>query len=72
MIYIKRFLWLLGYPIMFICLLCIFAVWMSIIYPLLEAFYYIKTGNCENIPFDASKPVDVITKTYNKLEPDNV
>ena len=71
MIYIKRFLWLLGYPIMFICVLCIFVVWMIIIYPLLGAFYYIKTGDCENIPFDTLKPVDVIIGAYNKLEPGN-
>ena len=47
--YILRTLWLIGYMPVFIFTSVCFLI-MPIIYLLVGAFYFIKTGNCEDIP----------------------
>lgn len=36
-------------------------------YPLIGAFYFIKTGDCENIPFTPDVIPTIIDNTYKKL-----
>jgi hypothetical protein len=48
--YILRTLWLIGcVPVYILAYACLFV--MMFIYPLICVFYFIKTGDCEKIPF---------------------
>ena len=64
--YILRTLWLIGYILVFIFICIIFLV-MIFVYPLAGAFYFIKTGSCENCPFlPCSLPIYIDDK-YKEL-----
>lgn len=61
--YILRTLWLIGYMLVFVLACTCFFI-MIFIYPLIGALYFIKTGNCENIPFTPDDLPDFINKKY--------
>ena len=64
--YILRTLWLIGYIPIFIFTCIIFLV-MLFVYPLAGAFYFIKTGSCENCPIlPISLPIYIDNK-YREL-----
>lgn len=64
--YILRTLWLIiGVPVFIIMSICF--VMMIIIYTLAGAFYFIKTGSCENIPFSVDVISEAIRNRYFKL-----
>lgn len=66
MIYIYRFLWLVGYVPVF--MISIFAFILTIFtYPIVGAFYFIKTGNAENIPYEPILPLVWLDDKYKKL-----
>ena len=64
--YILRTLWLIGYIPVFIFECIIFLI-MIFVYPLAGAFYFIKTGSCENCPFIPSSLYIYIDKKYKEL-----
>lgn len=64
--YILRTLWLIGYIPVFIFTCIIFLV-MTFVYPLAGAFYFIKTGSCENCPFLPNSLPIYIDDKYKKL-----
>ena len=64
--YIFRTLWLIG------CIpVYIFTVILSLVifftYPLIGAFYFVKTGSCENCPFTPISILRYINDKYKKL-----
>lgn len=64
--YIFRTLWLIG------CLpVYIFAIILSLVifftYPLIGAFYFVKTGSCENCSFTPISILRYINDKYKKL-----
>ena len=64
--YIFRTLWLIGYIPVFIFMSVAFFITIFI-YPLALSFYFVKTGDCENIPF-APDVIPIITdNAYRKL-----
>ena len=64
--YILRILWIIGYiPVFILANACFFI--MLFIYPLAEAFYFIKTGDCEKVPFDYFSLSGYIDKKYREL-----
>ena len=63
--YILRTLWVIGYIPVFILTAITFLV-MIFIYPLIEAFYFIKTGDCENCPFTPDVLAACIDNKYKK------
>lgn len=70
MIYIKRFLWALGWIPMFILALILCMV-STFSFPFIGMFYYIKNGDIETTP-DNLLPMNVAIKLedyYRKLEP---
>ena len=64
--YILRTLWLIGYIPVFIFECIIFFV-MLFAYPLAGAFYFIKTGDCENCPFTPDVLAGFMDNNYKKL-----
>lgn len=64
--YIFRTLWLIGYIPIFILMCACFLI-MLFIYPLAGAFYFIKTGNCEDIPFTPDFLPIYIDEKYREL-----
>ena len=64
--YILRTLWLIGYIPVFIFECIIFLI-MIFVYPLAGAFYFIKTGSCENCPFIPPSLYIYIDKKYKEL-----
>ena len=64
--YILRTLWLIGYIPIFISMVTCFFI-MLFMYPLVGAFYFIKTGNCEDIPFSPDFLPTYIDKKYREL-----
>ena len=70
MIYIKRFLWALGWVPMFILglILCLIGMFL---FPFIGLFYYIKNGNVETTPDNYLPPRWTIQleNVYRKLEP---
>lgn len=64
--YIFRTLWLIGYIPVFIFILVGFPITIFI-HPLVGAFYFIKTGNCEDIPFTPAIIPIIIDNAYKKL-----
>ncbi len=69
MIYIKRILWLLGYPIMWL-LSCILLMMAFIFMCFIAMFLYIKNGNIQgydNCLDQCFKFID----WYNNIEPKN-
>jgi hypothetical protein len=70
MIYIKRFLWALGWVPMFIIglILCLVSIFS---FPFIAMFYYIKSGDVETTP-DKFLPMCCtlqLENKYRKLEP---
>ena len=70
MIYIKRFLWVLGWVPIFIIglILCLISVFS---FPVIAMLYYIKNGDVETTP-DKFLPMYCtiqLEKVYRKLEP---
>lgn len=70
MIYIKRFLWGIGWIPMFIVglILCLISIFS---FPLIGFFYYIKNGDVETTP-DKFLPIHCtiqLENKYRKLEP---
>lgn len=64
--YILRTLWLIGYiPVFMLTLVCFFI--MMFAYQLVRAFYFIKEGNCEGIPFSPDSLAIYIDEKYRKL-----
>jgi hypothetical protein len=70
MIYIKRFLWVLGWvPVFILGLTLGFA--SMLLFPLIGLFYYIKNGDVETTP-DKYLPIRCsiqLENVYRKLEP---
>lgn len=64
--YIFRTLWLIGYIPVFIFMFVCFLI-MIFTYPLIGAFYFIKTGNCENTPPTPDVIPTIIDNAYKKL-----
>lgn len=64
--YILRTLWLIGYIPVFI-FECIVFVVMVFVYPLIGAFYFIKTADCENCPFTPDVLAGFIDNKYKEL-----
>lgn len=64
--YILRILWLIDYIPVFIFVCACFLI-MIFTYPLVGAFYFIKTGNCEDIPFTPDFLCGYIDNNYRKL-----
>ena len=64
--YILRTLWLIGYIPIFIFIGILFFI-MLIIYPLIGAFYFIKTGSLESCPFTPDSLPAYIDKKYEEL-----
>lgn len=64
--YIFRTLWLIGYIPVFIFMSVCFLI-MIFTYPLIGAFYFIKTGNCEYIPLAPDVIPTIIDNAYKKL-----
>lgn len=64
--YIFRILWLIGYIPVFVFILICFTI-MLFTYPFVVAFYFIKTGNCNNITFTPDVTPIIIDNTYKKL-----
>lgn len=64
--YILRTLWLIGYIPVFIFTYIIFFI-MLFVYPLAEAFYFVKTGNWDNCPFIPPSLSIYIGEKYNEL-----
>lgn len=60
--YIFRTLWLIGYIPVFVIEMCLFVITL-LTYPLVGAFYFIKDGNCEMIPY---VPEDLVLWMDNK------
>ena len=48
--YVFRTLWLIGYILVFVIEMCVFVITL-LTYPLASAFYFIKCGNAEAIPY---------------------
>jgi hypothetical protein len=70
MIYIKRFLWALGWVPVFIIelILCLISIFL---FPFIAIFYYIKNGDIETTP-DKYLPIRQtiqLENVYKKLEP---
>lgn len=70
MIYIKRFLWALGWVPVFIfgLILCLINM---LLFPFIGLFYYIKNGDVETTP-NKYLPIQwtiQLEKVYRKLEP---
>ena len=70
MIYIKRFLWALGYVLVFI-VISVLGVISLFLSPVIIFFYYIKNGDIETtpdifLPFRCCEKLDTM---YKKLEP---
>ncbi len=65
--YILRTLWLIGYMPVFIFTSACFLIMLFFIYPLVGAFYFIKTGNCEDIPFTSDFLSIYIDGKYREL-----
>ena len=64
--YILRTLWLIGY--IFVFMLAIICFFISIfIYPIVGAFYFVKTGDVENTPFTPEFLATKLDTTYKKL-----
>lgn len=64
--YIFRTLWLIGYIPVFIFMFVGFLI-MIFVYPLAQVFNFIKTGNCEDIPFTPVIIPIIIDNAYKKL-----
>ena len=64
--YILRTLWLIGYIPVFIFIGILFFI-MLIIYPLIGAFYFIKTGSWESCPFTPDYLPAYIDRKYEEL-----
>lgn len=64
--YIFRTLWIIGY-IPVILFTCVCFLIMIFIYPLIGAFYFIKTGTCENTTFTPDVIPTIIDNAYKKL-----
>ena len=64
--YILRILWLIGYILVFIFIGILFFI-MLIIYPLIGAFYFIKTGSWESCPFTPDSLPAYIDRKYGEL-----
>lgn len=61
-----RFIWLVFYIPVFI-LECIILFFTFITYPFVGAFYFVKTGDVENTPYEPITPMLYIDKMYKKL-----
>ncbi len=66
MICIYRFIWLIGYVPIFTLEVLVLLL-MIFTYPILGAFYFIKTGDVENIPFTPVEPAIWIDEKYHSL-----
>lgn len=66
MIYIYRSLWVVGYVPLFILELFAFILTLFT-YPIVGVFYFIKTGNVENIPYEPILPMLWLDGKYKKL-----
>lgn len=66
MIYIYRLFWLIGYIPLFL-LECLMFLLLMFTYPFVGGFYFIKTGNAENIPYHFDEPIIWIDKKYKSL-----
>lgn len=64
--YIFRTLWLIGYIPVFVIEMCLFVI-IILTYPLVGAFYFIKCGNTEMIPYVPEDPVLWIDNKYRSL-----
>ena len=64
--YILRTLWLIGYIPVFILTAITFLA-MIFVYPLIGAFYFIKTGDCENCSFTPDVLASFMDNKYKKL-----
>ena len=64
--YIFRTLWVIGYIPVFILTAITFLA-MIFVYPLIRAFYFIKTGDCENCPFTPDVLAGFMDNKYKKL-----
>ena len=70
MIYIKRFLWALGWVLVFTLGSILFLIGIFL-FPPISLFYYIKNGNIETTP-DKYLPICwpiQLENVYRKLEP---
>ena len=66
MIYIYRFIWMVGYALLLVLEFLLLFV-MILIYPLIVIFYFIKTGGIESTPFLPATPSMWMDKEYLKL-----
>ena len=66
MVYIYRFLWMMGYILLFILEMFAFG-FLMLTYPIVGAFYFVKTGDVENIPYHFFTPVLWIDEKYKNL-----
>lgn len=66
MIYVYRLLWLIGYIPVFLLELVMFIVLMFT-YPIVGAFYFIKTGDVENTPYHFFAPVMYVDEKYKNM-----
>jgi len=64
--YIYRTLWLIGYVLVSIFESACFLI-MLFTYPLVGAFYFIKTGDCDDIPFTPVSLPIYVDKKYREL-----
>ena len=64
--YILRTLWLIGcIPVYIFTVILSFVTFLT--YPLIGAFYFIKTGSCENGPFIPISILIYVNEKYKKL-----
>jgi hypothetical protein len=66
MIYIYRFIWIVGYCLLLVLEFLLLFV-MILIYPLIGIFYFIKNGDVESTPFLPVTPSMWMDKEYLKL-----
>lgn len=64
--YVFRTLWLIGYIPVFVIEMCVFVITL-LTYPLVAAFYFIKCGNTEDIPYMPENPPVWIDNKYTSL-----
>lgn len=64
---ILRLLWLIGYIPIFILELIVLIPASFIIFPIVAAYYFVKTGDVENTPFLPHDPVIWFDEKYRNL-----
>lgn len=64
--YVFRTLWLIGYIPVFVIEMCVFVITL-LTYPFVAAFYFIKCGNTEDIPYMPENPPVWIDNKYTSI-----